>query len=170
MLDSEDLGRIHRTLSSIGARFGWAPDVEWTGRGTVFTLLQARPVTMGTVPLFLLPLAYLFLPDEGIGPRRIAGLALGLAGRTPVVPGIAAVILTPELERPDRAYPEVMKLLPVGLKGLVFAALIAAIVSSLASMTNSISTIFTMDMYRHFRPEEHSERKLVMIGRTVCEP
>jgi SSS family solute:Na+ symporter len=61
-----------------------------------------------------------------------------------------------------------MKLLPVGLKGLVFAALIAAIVSSLASMTNSISTIFTMDMYKHFKPDVTDQRQLVMIGRTVA--
>ena len=87
-----------------------------------------------------------------------------------VLPGVAAVILSPGLEsnEVDRAYPEMMKLLPVGIKGLVFAALIAAIVSSLASMTNSISTIFTMDMYRHFRPEVDDQRKLVRIGRTVA--
>ena len=51
-----------------------------------------------------------------------------------VLPGIAAVVLAPDLPTPDSAYPEVMKLLPVGIKGLVFAALIAAIVSSLASV------------------------------------
>lgn len=85
-----------------------------------------------------------------------------------VLPGIAAAILVPDLSAPDKAYPEVMKLLPVGLKGLVFAALIAAIVSSLASMSNSISTIFTMDMYKHFKPRETSEAHLVAVGRTVA--
>jgi SSS family solute:Na+ symporter len=85
-----------------------------------------------------------------------------------VLPGIAAVVLVPDLSAPDKAYPETMKLLPMGLKGLVFAALIAAIVSSLASMTNSISTIFTMDMYRHFRPQGTSEKHLVLIGRSVA--
>ena len=84
-----------------------------------------------------------------------------------VLPGIAAVMLVPDLPTPDKAYPEVMKLLPVGFKGLVFAALIAAIVSSLASMTNSISTIFTMDMYSHFKPQQNSEKHLVRIGRSV---
>jgi len=49
LLDSEDLARIHRTLNSLEKRFGWAPDLEWTGRGTDFTLLQARPVTTGTI-------------------------------------------------------------------------------------------------------------------------
>jgi len=85
-----------------------------------------------------------------------------------VLPGIAAVVLIPDLSAPDKAYPETMKLLPVGLKGLVFAALIAAIVSSLASMTNSISTIFTMDMYKHFKPEDTDERHLVLVGRSVA--
>jgi SSS family solute:Na+ symporter len=84
-----------------------------------------------------------------------------------VLPGIAAVMLVPDLPTPDKAYPEVMKLLPVGFKGLVFAALIAAIVSSLASMTNSISTIFTMDMYFHFKPQGTSEKHLVRVGRLV---
>jgi len=84
-----------------------------------------------------------------------------------VLPGVAAAILAPDLATPDRAYPTVMNLLPVGILGLVFAALIAAIVSSLASMMNSISTIFTMDLYRNFKPGEESEGELVRIGRTV---
>jgi SSS family solute:Na+ symporter len=84
-----------------------------------------------------------------------------------VLPGVAAVLLAPDLDAPDKAYPTVMRLLPAGLLGLVFAALIAAIVSSLASMMNSISTIFTMDFYRHHVDREASEQKLVRIGRTV---
>jgi SSS family solute:Na+ symporter len=84
-----------------------------------------------------------------------------------VLPGVAAVILAPDLETPDRAYPTVMNLLPTGILGLVFAALIAAIVSSLASMMNSISTIFTMDIYRHLGKPEKSEQHLVRVGRTV---
>ena len=82
-----------------------------------------------------------------------------------VLPGIAAVTLAPDLGAPDKAYPEVMKLLPVGIKGLVFAALIAAIVSSLASMTNSISTIFTMDIVANLG--ERPETQLVTIGRVA---
>jgi SSS family solute:Na+ symporter len=77
------------------------------------------------------------------------------------------VILAPDLSAPDQAYPTVMRLLPIGLKGLVFAALIAAIVSSLASMMNSISTIFTMDFYKHLGNRDKSEQHLVMIGRGV---
>ena len=84
-----------------------------------------------------------------------------------VLPGVAAVLLAPDLSAPDQAYPTVMRLLPVGIKGLVFAALIAAIVSSLASMMNSISTIFTMDVYRYLGKGEKSEHHLVLVGRTV---
>jgi SSS family solute:Na+ symporter len=84
-----------------------------------------------------------------------------------VLPGVAAVILAPDLSAPDQAYPTVMRLLPIGLKGLVFAALIAAVVSSLASMMNSISTIFTMDFYKHLGNRDKSEQHLVMIGRGV---
>ncbi|NQZ21755.1 MAG: sodium/solute symporter [Colwellia sp.] len=81
-----------------------------------------------------------------------------------VLPGIAAVILYPNLAAADQAYPSMMELMPVGIKGLVFAALVAAIVSSLASMTNSISTIFTMDIYRPMKPDE-SQQHYVKVGR-----
>ncbi len=84
-----------------------------------------------------------------------------------VLPGIAAAVLVPDIEASDQAYPEMMKLLPVGIKGLVFAALIAAILSSLGSMMNSISTIFTMDIYKAMK-HETDEIRLVMIGRIVA--
>ncbi len=83
-----------------------------------------------------------------------------------VLPGIAAVLLAPDLARPDQAYPTMMQLMPVGIKGLVFAALVAAIVSSLGSMTNSIATIFTMDLYSFHRPNR-SETHYVRVGRLV---
>jgi SSS family solute:Na+ symporter len=83
-----------------------------------------------------------------------------------VLPGIAAVLLVPDLAKPDQAYPSLMTLMPVGLKGVIFAALVAAIVSSLASMTNSVSTIFTMDIYKDKRPNE-SQQHYVKVGRTV---
>ncbi len=88
-----------------------------------------------------------------------------------VVPGIAAFVLSQspesslEIAVSDAAYPNLMALAPVGIRGLVFAALIAAIVSSLGSMMNSISTIFTLDVYRPLHPGEESERHLVVIGR-----
>ena len=82
-----------------------------------------------------------------------------------VLPGICAAILFPVLEKSDQAYPTMMSLLPNGLLGLTFAALIAAIVSSLASMSNSISTIFTMDIYRYFKGGEDNQSSLIKVGR-----
>ncbi|WP_206019911.1 sodium/sugar symporter [Pseudomaricurvus alkylphenolicus] len=83
-----------------------------------------------------------------------------------VLPGIAAVLLAPELDRPDQAYPTMMQLMPEGVKGLVFAALVAAIVSSLGSMTNSIATIFTIDLYSSVKPGA-TEKHYVRVGRWV---
>ncbi|MDM3560756.1 sodium/glucose cotransporter [Proteus vulgaris] len=99
-----------------------------------------------------------------------------------VVPGIAAFVITtnpdlmaglgamapqhiPTLAQADKAYPWLTQFLPVGAKGVVFAALAAAIVSSLASMLNSIATIFTMDIYKEYVGPKASETRLVNVGR-----
>jgi solute:Na+ symporter, SSS family len=67
--------------------------------------------------------------------------------------------------KPDHAYPTLMNLLPAGLKGVAFAALTAAIVASLAGKANSISTIYSLDIYKKYFNKEASERKLVLTGR-----
>jgi SSS family solute:Na+ symporter len=67
--------------------------------------------------------------------------------------------------KPDHAYPTLMNLLPAGLKGVAFAALTAAIVASLAGKSNSISTIFSLDIYRKYFNRNASERKIVGVGR-----
>lgn len=98
-----------------------------------------------------------------------------------VLPGIAAVILAPDLAKPDQAYPTMMGLLPVGLLGLVFAALVAAIIASTASKINSIATIFTLDLYAKMKGIESrathagesaetadSEKQLVRVGRITA--
>jgi SSS family solute:Na+ symporter len=83
-----------------------------------------------------------------------------------VLPGLAAVLLRPNIENSASVYPAMMELLPAGLFGLTVAALIAAIVSSLSSMINSISTIFTMDIFRSLKPElEQDDHSLVNVGR-----
>lgn len=100
-----------------------------------------------------------------------------------VVPGIAAYVITtdpqlmaglgsiaqehmPTMTQADKAYPWLTQFLPVGAKGIVFAALAAAIVSSLASMLNSVATIFTMDIYKEYVAPKSSEYHLVNVGRT----
>ncbi|GAB3641941.1 sodium:solute symporter family transporter [Spirosoma arcticum] len=94
-----------------------------------------------------------------------------------VIPGIAAYVLYQSgpfraamtdasgVVKPDQAYPVLMNLLPVGMKGLAFAALTAAIVASLAGKCNSISTIFTLDIYKKYLNRTASEQKLVNVGR-----
>lgn len=94
-----------------------------------------------------------------------------------VLPGIAMYVLHEQglfqqemmneagIIKPDHAYPTLMNLLPIGLKGVAFAALTAAVVASLAGKANSISTIFSLDIYKKFINKNASERKLVRIGR-----
>jgi SSS family solute:Na+ symporter len=84
-----------------------------------------------------------------------------------VLPGIAVFVMGADISAPDQAYPHAMTLLPVGIKGLVFAALLAAIVSSLASMTNSISTIFTLDIFPSLNKGENAANP-VRVGRIVA--
>lgn len=101
-----------------------------------------------------------------------------------VIPGIAAYVIVKNgldvsfvesmkdpvtgLIKSDRAYPTLLQILPIGLKGLAFAALTAAIVSSLASMANSTSTIFTMDIYKQYIDKDASETKQVRVGRLAA--
>ena len=74
--------------------------------------------------------------------------------------------LNGSIDRSDDAYPFLIRnFTPVIVKGLSFAALAAAVISSLASMFNSTSTIFTMDIYKQFINKSASEKKLVNIGR-----
>lgn len=93
-----------------------------------------------------------------------------------VIPGIAAFVLYQNgmfqqemldgnVVKPDHAYPVLLNLLPAGLKGMAFAALTAAIVASLAGKANSISTIFTLDIYKQYIAPQATERQLVRVGR-----
>ena len=85
-----------------------------------------------------------------------------------VLPGIAAFVLEANISKPDEAYPWLLNtFVTTGLKGLSFAALIAAVVSSLSSMTNSAATIFTMDIYQKFINKNASEIKKVKTGRIM---
>jgi solute:Na+ symporter, SSS family len=98
-----------------------------------------------------------------------------------ILPGITAYVLfqhpeiikdggyTGEIVRADEAYPWLLRnIVPAGIRGLTFAALVAAIVSSLSAMINSTSTIFTMDIYKPFFSKNATERELVRVGRIVA--
>jgi solute:Na+ symporter, SSS family len=122
--------------------------------------------------------------DEAQKGMIFAGLLKLLMPLIVVIPGIAAFLIVQNgidagfidsmkdpitgIIKPDRAYPTLLQLLPVGLKGLAFAALTAAIVSSLASMANSTSTIFTMDIYKKYFGKDASETTQVRVGRLTA--
>ncbi len=89
-----------------------------------------------------------------------------------MLPGIAAYVLVRQghidpLAKQDDAYASVLGFLPEGLKGLSIAALTAAIVASLAGKANSISTIFTLDIYKKYINKEASDQRMVWTGRAV---
>ncbi len=95
-----------------------------------------------------------------------------------VVPGIAAYVLyqngglqtqmmTNGVLNQDNAYSAVVGFLPVGLKGLSMAALTAAIVASLAGKANSISTIYSLDIYKKYINKDATDKKIVMTGRVI---
>lgn len=95
-----------------------------------------------------------------------------------VLPGIAAYVLfkngalqeqmtTNGVVNPDNAYSAILIFLPTGLKGLSMAALTAAIVASLAGKANSISTIYTLDIYKKYVNREASDKKMLWIGRVA---
>ena len=122
--------------------------------------------------------------DEAQKGMIFAGFLKLLMPLIVVIPGIAAWVIVKNggdtsfiqsmtdpatgLVKSDRAYPTLLQLLPVGLKGLAFAALTAAIVSSLASMANSTSTIFTMDIYTKYFGKNATESKQVTVGRITA--
>ena len=98
-----------------------------------------------------------------------------------VLPGLAAYVIFQEnadasivngitqngIVRPDNAYPVLLNLLPVGLKGLAFAALTAAIVASLAGKANSISTIYVLDIHAKFFNKNLNEKQTIWTGRVA---
>ncbi len=173
-LYTEFPGKFHMILEESHAAYGKLPGI-WTILGG----------------LWVLHFSYWgfnqYIIQRALGAKNVSEAQKGLVFAAAlkllmpliiVLPGIAAVMLVaPEMAVidknildtvSDRAYPEVMKIMPSGLRGLIFAALIAAIVSSLASMVNSISTIFTMDIYRDYLIKDKSEEHYVMIGRITA--
>ncbi|MCH4551631.1 sodium/sugar symporter [Aestuariibaculum lutulentum] len=102
-----------------------------------------------------------------------------------VIPGIAAYVMVndpeimsnlgdlaqmnmPSETQADKAYPWLLQFLPTGLKGVAFAALAAAVVSSLASMLNSTATIFTMDIYKQYINKNANDKTTVNVGRITA--
>lgn len=84
-----------------------------------------------------------------------------------VVPGLIALAMFPNLESADDALPTLIsKLLPVGLVGLVFAAFLAALMSTVDSYLNSAATLWTRDLYQRFLVRNASDRHYLIVGRS----
>ncbi len=158
--------------------------------GTIFKDLPGLAVIFGA--MWLTNIGYWgfnqYIIQKGLAAKNLAEAKKGLifAGYLKIlipivviIPGITAYVLFnhPDLqhtvsglqgtiERADDAYPWLLRnFAPVGIRGLAFAALVAAVVSSLASMLNSTSTIFTLDIYKELINKHATERQLVKTGR-----
>ncbi|WP_457566104.1 sodium/sugar symporter [Caldithrix abyssi] len=112
----------------------------------------------------------LIIPLFVVIPGIIAYVMFTQPEGTTLIPGVKEAFLKPDgAINFDKAYPWLISVfIPTGLKGLVLAALTAAIVSSLASMLNSTSTIFTMDIYKPYINKKATEKQIVFIGRLTA--
>jgi SSS family solute:Na+ symporter len=161
--------------------------------GTIFKDLPGLAVIFGA--MWLTNLGYWgfnqYIIQKGLAAKNLKeakkGLIFGaylkiLIPIIVIIPGITAYVLFnhPDLQHTltgldgtiqvaDEAYPWLLRnFAPAGIRGLAFAALVAAVVSSLASMLNSTSTIFTLDIYRDMVNQKATERQLVKVGRITA--
>ncbi len=81
-------------------------------------------------------------------------------------PGLMALVIDPGLEDGDLAFPKLIAtLLPPGLGGLMFAALLAGLMSSIDSMVNSTATLWTKDIYQKYLRQNASDRHYLWVGK-----
>ena len=144
------------------------PDFPWTGIAFGAPIIA---VWYWCTDQFIVQRA---LSARGIDDARRGTIFAGLLKQLPlfifVVPGVIAYCLAKtgqlELGSADAALPTlVAALLPTGLKGVVIAGLLAALMSSLSSVFNSCSTLITLDVYKKINPDA-SERRLVFVGQS----
>lgn len=141
------------------------PDLPWTG------------VLLGMwIPIFYYCGLNQFIVQRTLAARTLrqgqlgvifAGFLWLIVPFAIVFPGIMAnQLYGNELSNTDQAYPMLIRhLIPDGLRGFMFAAIAGAVISSLASMLNSASTIFTMDLYQRHLHAKSSQRTLIVVGR-----
>ena len=142
----------HPELPWTALLFGlWIPNLYYTGLNQfiVQRTLAAKSLKHGQLGIIFAASLWLIVP-----------FAI-------VFPGIMALQLYGDsFTTADQAYPTLIRnLIPVGARGFIFAALAGAVISTLASMLNSASTIFTIDLYRGFWKKDAAEKSLVRIGR-----
>jgi SSS family solute:Na+ symporter len=131
----------------------WIPNFYYTGLNQfiVQRTLGARNLRQGQMGILFAASLWLLVPFAIVLPGIISSQLYGS-----------------HLQSPDQAYPMLIRnLIPVGVRSLLLAFLAGAVVSSLASMLNSASTIFTLDLYRRRWRPQAGERHLVWIGRLM---
>ena len=131
----------------------WIPVFYYCGLNQFITqrTLAARSLGQGQAGIVLAAALWLLVPFAIVMPGAIAHQLYGAA-----------------IQRPDQAYPMLIReLVPTGLRGFILAALAGAVISTLASVLNSASTIFTMDLYRRFFRKDAPQAELVAVGRGV---
>jgi solute:Na+ symporter, SSS family len=131
----------------------WIPIFYYCGLNQFITqrTLAARSLGQGQAGIVLAAALWLLVPFAIVMPGALAHQLYGEA-----------------LARPDQAYPMLIReLVPAGLRGFILAALAGAVISTLASVLNSASTIFTMDLYRRFLRKAAGQAELVAVGRAA---
>lgn len=181
-------GSIVVTVMGLNAVGGWS-ELRAAAPPEFFDLWRATsdPDFPWTGVLFGAPIlaVWYWCTDQYIVQRTLAAKSIAEARRATlfaaflkqlplfifVVPGVIAYVLAQRgqlaLSDPDSALPTLVgSLLPAGLRGIVVAGLLAALMSSLSSVFNSCATLVTMDVYRRLAPH-HSERRLVVVGQAA---
>jgi SSS family solute:Na+ symporter len=132
--------------------------------------LAAKSLKEGQRGIMFAAFLKLLIPLLVVIPGIVAFVLFTQPAGTTIIPGVKEAFLnTGGGINYDKAYPWLIsQFIPIGIKGLVLAALVAAIVSSLASMLNSTSTIFTMDIYKPYINKKANEKKLVRTGRITA--
>ncbi len=132
--------------------------------------LASKSIKQGQRGILFAAFLKLLIPILVVIPGIVAYVLFTQPEGTTIMPGVKEAFLKNGGGiNYDKAYPWLIKtFVPVGFKGLVLAALTAAIVSSLASMLNSTSTIFTMDIYKPYLNKNATEKTLVRIGRIAA--
>ncbi len=131
----------------------WIPIFYYCGLNQFITqrTLAARSLGQGQAGIVLAAALWLLVPFAIVMPGAVAHQLYGAA-----------------IERADQAYPMLIReLVPSGLRGFILAALAGAVISTLASVLNSASTLFTMDLYRRFLRKGASQAELVAVGRAT---
>ena len=147
-----DVQNSYNLLPGIGVLFGgmWITNLYYWGTNQYIIQRALAAKSLGEA-------------QKGVAFASIIKILLPLIV---VLPGIAAYHLSADLYKADEAFPWVLSNhVPTGVKGLVFAGLTAAVGSSISSMVNSSSTIFTIDIYKDLINKNASELLLVKVGR-----